>query len=240
MPVTVGGLRFRVREKLRETDGRRAAFDPIEIDQAIADCYLEHMAHLKPPSLYTANAFTIAADANTFSLPVTVPAGYISVPEYAGDIRIQLASTGQFLHQRSREQLEAIADGDISTTGGQAPSEYALYEDIAQVVQGLCWPRSRSAELCHLFRTMVADDLREHATDMEAATIGMSRFGILGLVFQTSAELAERMTDEDRALRRLSDKVVASYYKRAGTMLYLEEARQHRVEASGRIQRWVS
>jgi len=238
--TTVGQLRFKVRESIRETDGRRASFDPIEIDQAIARAYLVLSAQLPPPVLYTANAFTIAANAQTFTLPSTIPSGYISTAGYAGDVRIQLASNGVFLAKRTREEIEALRNGNTIVTGTTWPQVYALYEDGAQVVQGESWPRAQAAESCHLYRTLVVDDLRDHTTDLEAATIMFGRWAQAALELYAAADLLARMTEEDLALRRIDKGAASLWVQQAERLLYQEAKRLHDLKAVGRTLRWVA
>ena len=239
MSTTLGNLRFRVRERLRETDSRRASFDPIEVDQAIADAYVEVQGRMPPIKLYTASAFTIAAGAQTFTLPTAAASGFISTQEHAGEVRIRLQSTGDWLTKRTREEIYAFRAGVTTTTGEGRPSDFALYEDQAQVVQGECWPRANAAEVCDLMRSLMADDLRDHPTDMETATIMMSRLGATALVLYSAADLLQRLREDDAALRRLNRETARDWRARAEAMLYEDEARHHDIESIGRTMRVV-
>jgi len=232
MAVTLEVMRSRVRVKLNEMDARRVARDVVEIDGAISDAYILLGSRIPAPRLYTPNAFTIAANANTFRLPA-------SGAEYAGDVRIQLVSDQRFIVKMTREEIESLRDGDIATVGIDRPRFFSLYEESDQDVQGDCWPRSKDAELCNLFAALVVSDLRD-ATDMDAANITFSRYGSTALVFYAAASLVAGMTADDLALRRLNPNIAALWLKDADRLLYAEEVRRHAAEDSGRTQRWVS
>jgi hypothetical protein len=123
---------------------RESALDPVHIDNAIADSYIELGAWLKAPYVYAANAGTIAAGAEDFDLPTT--AVLVSTVEHGGDIRIQLASDGLYLQKMTREEIERLRAGNTSASGGGKPYAWAPYEDASTVVKCVCYPRSTAAE----------------------------------------------------------------------------------------------
>ena len=236
MATTLVVVRNRVRAQLNELDNRAVSTGLIAIDNAIANTLQFQASRLPAPRLYAASAFTISALAQTFSLPTTLAS--VATREYAGDVRLQLDSDKTFLLKSTREEIEAFRNGDTSTNGSK-PLRFSLYEDSATVVQGECWPRSKDAEAVNLYASLDHNDIRD-AADMDAATIGFSRYGATSLVLLSAATLVRGMTDEDLALRRLERSVAATWEKQASVLLYEEEARRHAAEDSGRTQRWVS
>lgn len=232
MAQTLSDLRNRVRTMIRDTDGRNASRDLAEIDDAIAEAYLVLASRIPSPSLYTASAFTIAANADTFTLPTS------GLLEYTGDVRIRLRSDGRFLRRRTLEEIDRFRSGDISTVGTTRPELFALWMEADQEVQGRCWPRSRDAELCDLFAALSAQDLRENIE--AASTIHFSRFGTVALVLHAAATIVTGLTDADLEERRLNRDVVPLWLKDADRTLVREEGRRHDVEAVGRMMKLVS
>lgn len=228
-PLTT--VRARCQVRLREMDQRRNSLSPIEYDQAIADAFIEITTYLPATHLYASSDLTLSdATSGTFTMATT------SARQYAGDIRIRLRSTGFFLRRRTVEELDAIRSG---VSPFQAvPTDYALWEEPDQEVQGRCWPYPRTAEACDVYRAVVPSDLR--AFDLDTVTVDLSRPAELALECLVAANLADSLTDDDMKLRRLNPKVVASWRATAARILYKEAARRHDIEAVGRIQRWVS
>ena len=231
MSLNLATIRARVRANIRELGPRRSTTGVVEIDNQIADLYLEMAASLPPPRLLTTGAFTIAANARTFALP---SAGAI---EYGGMVEIQLQSDRSYLKRRSRDELIGLHDSDTSTVGTGKPSLFALYEDASQVVQGLCWPRSKDAELCDLFAAIDPTDIRDAANMEAAGIIQFSRIGGAALVLFTSARLVIKITDDDLATRRLNRAIAGTWEKAGHTLLYQEEVRRHNAEAVGYVMR---
>lgn len=232
MSETVAAIRGRVRSKVRDNDSRRESFSDVDYDMTIAEKYLEFDARLSPPQLYAPNAFTIAAGADTFTLPTT------SAAQYAQDIQIQLVSNLFFLRKLTIEDMNLVREG-IRADQMSIPDTFAIWEDSAQVIQGRVSPRSRAAEVCNFFGTILATDLRT-AANMDAASILFNRWTAAALVYLVAAEMAECMTPEDLALRRLNPAVVSSWVRAGETIMYREEARRGDLRNTGRVHRHAS
>lgn len=230
MPATVASVVTRVRERLRDFDARRLAFDIIEYGSEVAETYLSIQARIPPARLYTPNAFTIAAG-ETFTLPNS--AG----EEYAGDVRLQLISNGLPLTKWTREEIDAARAGVAQTPS--IPTHFAIWVEGDEDVQGLVWPAARTAEPVNFYRTLVAADVRA-AADMDAALIQFGRGGIEALVLKTAVKLGSRMTQDDLAARRINPAVFNTWALEAETGIYKEECRRHDLESVGRVMRWVS
>lgn len=245
MAIALRRVRGRVQDRIRETSARAQVFNPVEIDNAICDAYLVLQSQLPAPRLYTANAFTISAGGDTFTLPATVTqwTGGDGGAEYAGTVGIRLATSGQFLTPRSVEMIDRLRDGQ-PTVHLAIPSQFALWEDKNQAVQGRCYPGAEDAQVCDLFQKLSADDMRDFigtgADDMDDVEVLLSRTGVVSLIAYTSADLLERMTDASLAERGLDRGVSKAWRREASVTLYQEAARRHDLEALGRIERWVS
>lgn len=236
MSIPIRKIRDRVRERLRDTDQRQPAFYLPEYDAAVCDAYLALAAKLPAPELYTANAFTIAAGGNTFSLPVSV------TQEYAGDVRIQLVSTMGFLRKVSLEQADALRSG-VPSTYLTIPYAFCLWEEKDQTVRGRCIPATRDAQACHLYQSLTVTDLRDFVmdggTDMEDVAVRFSRIGAMALVLYAAADLLGRLTAEEAARLKLNQSVVSAWRMEAEALLYQEAGRRHDLEDTGEVQRWV-
>jgi hypothetical protein len=250
MTIALRRLREDVRLNIRDTDARRQTYNVVELDQAIANRYLLVQGRLPAYEVYTASAFTISANADTFTLPTTVSqwTGNDGGAEYAGKFRIQLASTGQFLHKLSEDEMAAYRAGQI-TTSMSIPEYFSLYEDKTQTIQGRVYPGAQAAQACHLYASMQADDLRAFigsgSDDLDDVELQMSREAEIAVLFHASADLLERMGDDDLALRRFSprsaDKTAAGWRREAELALYREASRRHSIEDNeGRTERRVS
>ncbi len=234
MAVLLSTIRHRVNTKLRNTDDRRATFDPVELDQVIAEAYLVRQASLPPPHVMTTSAITISASASTFTLPTT------SSAEYGGDIQIRLQSNGRYLERLTIEEMQARRSGQTDAqliAGASIPDTYAFFEENDQEVQAFCYPAAKVAEVCDLYAAIVAADLR--ATNLDTVSAALSRYAVTGLVYDVSAELLMMMPDEDIKLRRLDRAVANVWRKQAAVMFYQEEARRHSLEGVGRTLRNV-
>lgn len=238
-------VRDLIRIRLRETDARFPSFVVPEVDHAICDAYLFLQARLPAAELHSASAGTISAGTDLFTLPATVTqwTGNDGGAEYAGQVRIRLTSTGQFLIRATQDELQAFRDGNASTVLS-VPRYFTLWEEKDQDVQGRCYPGALAAETYDLFVSLDADDLRDFvgtgSDDLDDVEVQFSRLGTQALVRWVAADLLERMTDEDLKLRRLSRSAGDSWRKEAETLIYHEASRRHHLYSSGRTQQWVS
>jgi hypothetical protein len=239
MPVSLAVVRDRIRMRLRDTDSKRPSFDALEYDQTICDAYLELQAQLPKPHLLTTSAFTISAGTDRFNLPTTVT--NYSGAEYSGDVRIRLVSTGEFLTQRSVEELDALRQGQ-TTLALERPYCFCLWEENDLDVQGRCYPGARAAEACDLFTALTADDLRDYTagSKMDSVSVLFSRMGAAALVHHVAADMLLRMTPSELAERRLTKDAAPLWQQKAKVLLYQEAARHHDLEDIGRTGRWVA
>lgn len=238
---TLATVRSRVQIRINDTDAKRGTLDTVLIDHAIADAALVLGGQIEAPHLYIASAFTITGGGDTFTLPTPANSGYASLTQYAGDVRIRLRARGYFLQKRTVEELDALRDflvpGPPPLLG--VPSDFCLWEEMDNDLQGRCWPGAGTSEVCDLFVGLVPDDLRD-ATDMDAANVRFSRYGVTALVLHTAAILVAAMSAEDLQKRRLNPAVAPLWEREAKTALYTEAMRRNNSESSGRTQRWVS
>ena len=231
MATAFSSLRARIRIRIKERDTRTNVFSVPEIDSAMADAYLALQARLPAARLYTSGAGTIAANADTFTLPTA------SSAQYQGDVSIQLDSDKSFLRKVTREEIDAMREG-AATSYVVRPRYWAPWEEDGQEVVARCYPRAEAAETYHLFAAMVADDLRVAA--MDAASVELSRYGETAFIYTVAAELVAAMRDEDLAAKRLDKGVVQVWQRIAEVALYQEEARLHDMADVGRQQRWLA
>jgi hypothetical protein len=229
-----------------DADGRKPTPSGVEIDMAIAEGWILLGSQLPTPVLYVASAFTIAAGAELFTLPVTVASsGYgTGTTEYAGEVRIRLTTTGQYLKKITDVELDALRDGNAIVPPA-LPRFFSLYQDGSQVIRGRCWPGAAVAQACDLWATIAPEDLRDYvgtggAEGYDTSTVGGSRVAAQALVAQVSGELLSRMSDAAAAERGLDKRKAADWQREAYDLLYAEEARQHALKSTGRIQRWVA
>lgn len=234
---TLATVRARVQVKLNDTDAKNGTFDTVQVDHALADACLALGSQIRPPEAYLPSAFTIGAQTDSFALPTAAVSGYVSLSQYAGDLRIRLTNRKHFLSKRTLEEVDALREFNSTSVQGW-PEVFALWEEKDQTMQGRCWPATAVAEPCDLFVSLVADDLRD-AVDMDAANVRFSRYGTTALVFHASAILAASMSAEDLQKRRLNPNVATLWLKQAGVLLYQEEVRRNNAESNGRIERWV-
>jgi hypothetical protein len=246
--VSFAKVRGRIRGRIRDADARHEAFPSPEVDIAIAEAFLTLSAQLPPATLYTASAFTIGANSDTFTLPITVTSsGYgTGTTEYAGDVRIQLANTPNlFLRKMTPAELDAFRNGVTLSPGFYTvPEMFSLYEDSSQVIRGRCYPGAKEAQPCNLWATLKAEDLRDYvgtggAEGLDTATVLFSREASNALVLYVASDLLKRMTADDVAARKLNPAVADDWRAEAEVLLYQDAANRHAFESSGRTQRWV-
>jgi len=247
MGIPLRVIRDRVRERIRDTDRKRPTFDTFAVDACIASKYLSVAALLPPPDLYTASAFTIGGGGATFTLPATVTGwtGGDGQAEYREDIRIQLAASGQYLTKLSWEEMDSRWNGTpLSQMGRGIPQYFAIHEDKSQVVQGRIELLADGDQVCNLYASLAADDLRDYVgggtDDLDDVEVQFSRLAALVLELMCAAELLARMRDPDAAQRRMDREVAEGYAKEARTLLLAEMGRRNNLDSSGRTQRWVS
>ncbi len=236
---TLANIRSRVQVKIRDTDSRKGTFGVVAIDHAIADACLSLGSQIPAPHVYLSSGLTIAAG-ETFTLPTAAQTGYVSLTQYAGDIRIRLRSNSLFLIRNTVEELDAWREGLAAGQVSGVPERFCLWQEMDDEAQGRCWPPAATSEACDLFVSLVPDDLRDHATDMDAVNVRFSRYGSAALVFHTAALLVKQMSAEDVKLRNLNPAVAEDWELEARVLLYQEEVRKHNNEAIGRMGRWVS
>lgn len=234
---TLAVVRGRVRVKLNDADAREGELDIVEVDHAIADACIEIGAGLLMPHVYLTSALTIAANADTFTLPTAAQTGYASLTQYGQNVRVWLQARNYYLTKRTPLELDAMRSTTTTATV-DIPTDFCLWPEMDNDMQARCYPRSREAEACDLFVSLVPDDLRD-AADMDAANVRFSRLGETALVYHAAAMLAGAMTDEDLKARRLSQRTIASWGKRSERLCYLEEVRLQSAGDVGRLQRWV-
>ena len=217
----------------------------MEVDQAICDVYITEQARLPGHSLYTASAFTISAGGDTFTLPASVTqwTGNDGAAEYEGDVRIQLVSDGTFLRRVPRDTIEALKDGQ-QVPSTSRPSLFALYPGSDQVVNGLCYPGAREAEACNLYRILMADDPRDFVgsgtDDLDDVELQMSRLATTALTLMVSAELVDKMLDEDLKARRINPQITKSWRHRAEVAFYQEKCVRQKLKMAGYFERRIA
>ena len=244
MSLAFTKLRGRVKARLRDVDGRMNNPSGLEVDMALADAYIALEADLPAPTLYTASALTISAGSDLFSLPVSVSgSGYgTGTVEYAGQVLIQLQSTGQFLEQVTLDQLNALRNGQ-PTLQLQIPNYFATYEDIGNVMRGRAYPGAKDAQVCNLYSSLSADDLRDYvgagSSGMDDVSANLSREGAGALVAYTSAMLVKRMTPQTLEERGINPGVADFWLAEAQKLMWQEGARRASLDSPARTQQWV-
>ncbi len=244
MTLSLVKVRSRVRSRLRDVDGRMTNPSVIDVDMAIADAYLALEADLPAFTLYTASAFTISAGTDLFSLPVTVTSsGYgTGTVEYAGQVDIQLVSTGKFLQPKTLDELNAFRDGQAVLLTN-VPYLFALYQDGSNVVRGRCYPAAKSAEVCNLYSSLKVDDLRDYigagSSAMDDVSVNLGRDGAAALVAYTSAMLVKRMDDAALKLRGINPAVADAWFQEARDLMWHEGATRKSLETVGETQQWI-
>jgi hypothetical protein len=138
--------------------------------------------------------------------------------------------------------LDSYRNGNQSVSLG-IPEVFALWEDKNQAVQGRCYPGAKDAQVCDLWASLTADDMRDFigsgSDDMDDVEVLLSREGSTALVIYTAADLVARMSKTALEARGLDGGVAVKWHKEAQDLLYREAGRRHDLEALGRIERWV-
>lgn len=228
---TLATIRSRVQIKLNDTDAPKGSLDVIQYDHAIADAAIVLGAQIPEPHLYLPLAFTISAGAETFTLPTAAQTGYVSLTQYAGEIRIRLTNRKHFLVRKSLVQLDALREYWAQPVTGAWPEYFALFEEMDNDMQGRCWPGAATAEPCDLFVVLAPDDLRD-AADLDAANVRFGRYGSAALVFHASAILAASLPAEELSKRKINPGVIPLWQKEAARAMYADEMRRGATEAS--------
>lgn len=244
MAIPLRYIRNRVQGRLRNRDPRSPGWDDVDVDMEICSSYIQIAARLPAPGLYTSSAFTISAGSDLFTLPTTVTqwTGGAGGAEYEGRVDIQLVRTGDFLRYVSREEMESIKSGQQTISLG-TPSQFAMYEDKSQVMQGWCDPGAASSEACNLYAPLMADDPRDFigsgSQGMDNVSLAFSRVAGQALEYLVTAELLGRMTPEDAASRRLNQAYAGRMVRESDRLIFAEAGRRHRIRDAGRTQRWI-
>lgn len=231
---TLAYVRMKVDLRLRQMDTKNRSYSTVEVDQAIREKYTLWKQKLPPAHVAETSAFTIAAGGDTFT-PTLTGTTYSD----AADIRLQLASTGHFLHgPLTVEELDAHRDSH-PTVLLSVPHYFALWENHQGTLLGRVYPGAREAQVVNMFRS------RSHAaitssTDLDAAAVYFNEAACAALAASVAADLLLALPDEELAKRRLNRKIADAWNDEAKVALYQEEARRHDVEAAGRTMRWVS
>ncbi len=245
MGVSISIVRARVRERLNDMNDGPGAIGALTVDSAIAESFVALSAWLPAPLLYIANALTIAAGSETFSLPVTVAGtGYTAGnTEYRGEVKLQRTSDNLYMVKITNEQMDAKRSG-YTVTPLARPEVFALYEDASQVVQGRCWPAPKVAEACNMWATLNPEDLINYVgasndKGLDDVTVPLSRAAEVALVAYTAGELLSRMPDDVADGRGLNKSKASDWNREAFDLLYQDEARRHSIRQTGRYQRWT-
>jgi hypothetical protein len=235
-------LRGRVRSKIRDIDGKMASPNQVEIDQAICDAYIALQADLPQPTIYVASGITIAGGGAVFSLPVTVASSGFGTgtEEYAGQVDLQLVSNGRWLRRKTIDELRQFFDGQQATVQG-VPEWFALYEDNATVVRGVCYPAAKASEVCNMYASLSANDLRDYVgtggtEGLDTATAKLSDIGAAALVNRAAADMIDRMDDAALKLRGINQKYAAVLRSESESLIYQEAGRRSALESNGRSQ----
>lgn len=245
MAIALRRIRDRIRGNLRDYNLAHPVRDPVEVDQAICDAYLELGSRLPAPELLTTSGLTISAGADTFQLPSTVTQWTANDggAEYASLVRIRLRSTGQFLSKLNVEEIDAFRNGQ-SAVLPSIPQFFALWEDKTQGAQGRCYPGAAAAEVCDLFVRLNLDDLRDFigtgSDDMDDVKLQFSRLAADALVYQASGWLLASIPNPDADALGIDKSIAPVWLKAAASLAYGEALRRNNLETVGRTQRRVS
>jgi hypothetical protein len=240
MSMTLAAVRARVQAEIGEMDSKHGSLGAVQLDQKIANAYLAMQSWMPPPHLYVTSAFTIAAGLDTFTLPTAAQSGYVSLSQYAGDVRIRLTNRPVYgmLNKRKVEEIEAMRNVLLPAHQGW-PRDYCLWEEVDQKVKGRCWPQATIDEPCDLFVSLVADDLRD-ATDMAAANIRFSRYGVTALIYRAAALCVQAMSAETLTRNNLNPNIVREWMAMSDRAAWKDQARLHNEQSVGRVLRNVS
>ena len=248
MSIDLRIVRDRIRIRLRDMDAPKNTFNTVETDQAIASYYLRLRSQLPAPVVYTASGLTISAGAASFDFPSTVTGytGNDGQAEYAGEVKIQLVSTGTYLKKLSQFEMDQYYDSAAPASFPQGkPFAFDLRESSAQLVTGRLWPAAKDAEVCNLWVTRSADDVRDFVgagtDDMDDVQVQLSRVAADALELYVAADLLDRMSEEDLKLRRWdarsADRASQGWRREAAKSAYKEAERMHNLaDNEGRVE----
>lgn len=248
MSVALRRIASRVAVKMNATDSRHTVLDRVRIDQELCEAYIELQAFLPAPTLYTASAFTISVNADTFTLPSTVTQWTANDggAEYAGEIRIRMQQAGyyRFLKKITNDEMDAFKDALPSNPVLIGiPAYFSLYEGKDQAGNGRVYPGAQVAQPCDLWASLAADDLRDFigsgSDDLDDVKAQLSRGGVTALIEVTAGRLLAAM-DADTAKAFKLDKSVAAEWKDNGwTAAYRDYNRQQSIQETSDTQRRV-
>jgi hypothetical protein len=234
MSTTLAAIRGRVLARLNALDGRKAV-GRAYLDQVIRDEYLGLQARLPAIETYTANAGTISAGSESFTLPTA------SGAEYSGNFKIRLRSTNIYLTKLTGDEMALFKNSAQSGAGFSRSQFYQPIEGTDQSVVCWVWPLNAAAEPYDLWVSTVAADTT--ATDIAAWTLALGRYGQEALVAKVAAAVAlspAYLSLIDADLRSAVGAQAAKWDAEGARTEYQEAARRHRIESVGRIQRLVS
>lgn len=229
---TLAYVRMLVDIRLRQQDTKNRSYSTVEVDQAVRQKYVSKLASLPPAHVAESAAFTIAAGGDTFTVTLSG-----TTYSDALDVRLQLASTGQFLRPRTVEELDAMRGGH-PTVFLNVPTDYALWQTHVGTVLGRCYPGALVAQSVNMFRSR-SHTVPTSATDLDSAAVYFNEAATTALAAAVAADLLLAMPDKELERRRLARDIASAWKREADTVFYQEEARRNDLESIGRTQRWV-
>lgn len=229
-------LRDRVRELMRLTDRGHDPIDIVEVDNAIAECYLSVAAMLPAPVMVIEDAVTITEGSNEFALP-TSHADRASALQYAGEVRLTRAADHIPLEPVTVEELDRMREFTASGLRG-APRKVALWEEADGTVRGRCFPRADRDTSLHLHCTIVVDDLRDFP-DFDAALTAAPRDLSTAVVYRAASWLATRLSSIELTRLGLDRGTVREWDALSDAAVYRVGSKRHDLHDVGRIERVV-
>jgi hypothetical protein len=244
--VAITSVRGRIRDRLKDFDLDNPAYSLPQLDMAIANAWIYLSAQTPQLFSYIANAVTLQAGVETFSLPVTVSgSGYgTGTVEYGGDVTLRMRNNGLFLRKVTNSQLQTHRYG-MPHVVSAIPFWFALYQADDQTVQGTLFPAPAQDQPCDMWSTQVVDDLRDFVgvggTDgMDDVIVPGTRMMVQALEATVAAELLESELPQEAAKRGLNPAKAPIWRVEAERLLLQEETQQHNLKSTGRVQRWVA
>lgn len=231
---TVAYVRAKVDMRLRQQDSKNRSYSVPEVDYAIREKFASRSASLPPARVAESAAFSISGGGDTFTVT-------LSGTTYSdGDeVRIQLASTGNFLQKTTVEGIDAMRDGAPNVFLG-VPDWFALWTDHQGVLRGRCYPGALATQSCNLFRSRSPAPVFS-STDLDSQAIYWPEPACVALAAEVAADLLLALPDSELEKRRLSRETAALWKKEAEVLFYQEAGRRDDLESTGiGTHRWVS